>query len=157
MVNSVVMTASIERPAHIEQPPSGCNAAERRRALFRRGDPAGRGKPSFSAEVRCNNGWFGEAGKRPPGPPDAAVISEQDLSTYVASFARTGFFGPDSWYMNDAGNIAYAAQAKNGGGLTLPVLFLHAAYDSTCETMDSRLPEPMRRDCADLTEAVVPS
>ena len=151
------MTASIERPAHIEQPPSGCNAAERRRALFRRGDPAGRGKPSFSAEVRCNNGWFGEADKAPSVPRDAAVISEQDLSTYVASFARTGFFGPDSWYMNDAGNIVYGAQAKNGGALTLPVPFLHAAYDSTCETMDSRFAEPMRRDCTDLTEAVIPS
>ena len=59
--------------------------------------------------------------------------------------------------MNDASNIAYAARAKNGGALTLPVLFLHAACDDTCDTMDSRLAEPMRRDCAELTEAVVPS
>ena len=65
--------------------------------------------------------------------------------------------GPDSWYMNDEANIAYAAQARNGGALTLPVLFLDAAYDETCDTMDSRLAEPMRRDCPDLTEAVVPS
>jgi pimeloyl-ACP methyl ester carboxylesterase len=50
--------------------------------------------------------------------------------------------------------IAYAAQAKNGGALTLPVLFLHAAYDYTCETTDSSFAEPMRRD---LTEAVIPS
>ena len=59
--------------------------------------------------------------------------------------------------MNDAANIAYAAQAKNGGALTLPVLFLHAPYDYTCETMDSRFAEPMRRDCTELTKAVVPS
>ena len=58
--------------------------------------------------------------------------------------------------MNDASNIAYAARAKNGGALTLPVLFLHAACDDTCDTMDSRLAEPMRRDCTELTEAVVP-
>ena len=48
--------------------------------------------------------------------------------------------------MSDAANIAYAARAKNGGKLTLPVLFLHATYDYTCETMDSRFAEPMRRD-----------
>jgi pimeloyl-ACP methyl ester carboxylesterase len=37
------------------------------------------------------------------------------------------------------------------------VLFLHGAYDTTCETMKSRLAEPMRADCADLTEVVVKS
>ncbi|MGA8749890.1 MAG: alpha/beta hydrolase [Pseudolabrys sp.] len=127
------------------------------RLLFRKGDPAGRGKPSASAEVRRDNGWFGGADKPPSVPRDAGVISEQDLSIYVASFARTGFFGPDSWYMNDAANMAYAARAKNGGALTLPVLFLHAASDYICETVGSDLAEPMRRDCTDLTEAVVPS
>jgi len=35
------------------------------------------------------------------------------------------------------------------------VLFLHAAYDYTCETVDSRLADPMRRSCTDLTEVVV--
>jgi len=33
----------------------------------------------------------------------------------------------------------------------------HAAYDYICETMDSSFAEPMRRDCTDLTEAVIPS
>ena len=59
--------------------------------------------------------------------------------------------------MNAAANTAYAAQANKGGKLTLPVLFLHGAYDYTCETIDSRLAEPMRGDCADLTEVIVPS
>jgi len=108
------------------------------------------------AEVRRNNGWFGGAHEAPSVLRDAGVIT-LDLSIYVASCARTGFFGPDSWYMNDAANIAYAVQAKNGGALTLPVLFLHAPYDYPCETMDSRFAEPMRRDCTELTEAVVPS
>jgi pimeloyl-ACP methyl ester carboxylesterase len=35
------------------------------------------------------------------------------------------------------------------------VLFLHAEYDTICETVDSRLAEPMRAQCADLTEAVL--
>ena len=39
----------------------------------------------------------------------------------------------------------------------MPVLFLHGAYDYTCETIDSRLAEPMRLHCADLTEVVVES
>jgi pimeloyl-ACP methyl ester carboxylesterase len=39
----------------------------------------------------------------------------------------------------------------------MPVLFLHGAYDTTCETMHSRLAEPMRHDCTDLTEVVVNS
>jgi pimeloyl-ACP methyl ester carboxylesterase len=126
-------------------------------ALFRKGDPAGRGKPSFGAEVSRDNGWFAGADKAPSVPRDSDVISDQDLSIYAASLARTGFFGPDSWYMNAAANIAYAAQAKNGGTLTLPVLFLHGAYDYICETIDSRFAEPMRCDCTDLTEVVVPS
>ena len=39
----------------------------------------------------------------------------------------------------------------------MPVLFLHAEYDYVCETMQSRLAEPMRTDCSDLTEVVVQS
>jgi pimeloyl-ACP methyl ester carboxylesterase len=127
------------------------------RALFRKGNPAARGKPSRTAEVRRDNGWFGGADKAPAVPRDPDVITEQDLSIYTAALARAGFFGPDSWYMNAAANIAFAARAPNGGKLSLPVLFLHAAHDYTCDTIGSRLAEPMRRDCADLAEVVVPS
>jgi len=125
------------------------------RALFRKGNPAGRGKSPRTAEVRRDNGWFGGAGKAPAVPRDPAVISEEDLSIYAAALARTGFFGADSWYMNSAANTAYAGRAKDAGKLTPPVLFLHGACDYTCETIDSRLAEPMRRDCADLTEVIV--
>ena len=59
--------------------------------------------------------------------------------------------------MNHARNIAYAARAAAGGRLSMPVLFLHGAYDYTCETIDSRLAEPMREYCDDLTEVVVQS
>lgn len=38
---------------------------------------------------------------------------------------------------------------------SLPVLFLHAAWDAVCDTVHSRLAEPMRDDCADLTEVTV--
>ncbi len=127
------------------------------RALFRKGNPAGMAKPSRLAGVRRDNGWFGGAEAAPAVPRDPDVISETDLSIYTAALTRSGFFGADSWYMNAPANLAYAARAQQDGRLALPVLFLHAAHDATCETLESRLAEPMRRDCADLTEAVVAS
>lgn len=57
--------------------------------------------------------------------------------------------------MNDAANIAYAAEAPNFGRLTLPVLFLHASWDANCDTAHSRLADPMRADCADLSEVTI--
>ncbi len=39
----------------------------------------------------------------------------------------------------------------------MPVLFLHAAYDYICETLVSRLAEPMRAHCSNLTEVTIPS
>ena len=41
-------------------------------------------------------------------------------------------------------NAAYARRAPGGGRLAMQVLFLHGAYDQTCETVTSRLAEPMR-------------
>jgi len=126
------------------------------KALFRKGDPKSVGKPSRTAFARKNGGMAGPHGF-PDVPRDAAVITEQDLEAYTAALTRNGFFGPDSWYMNHKANAAYARRATNGGRLAMPVLFLHGAYDVTCETMASPLAEPMRRDCAELMEVVVPS
>jgi pimeloyl-ACP methyl ester carboxylesterase len=127
------------------------------KTLFRKGDPAGAHKPAFSAIVRRDRGFYGGAPAAPNVGQDAAVLSEADLSTYTASLTRNGFFGPDSWYMNDASNAAYASTAVNGGRLEMPVLFLHGKYDHICETVESSLAEPMRGLCADLTERIVPS
>ena len=127
------------------------------RALFRRGSAEAVGKPARTAAIRRAGGWFGGAGRAPDLPLDTGVLTPEEASQYAAALARNGFFGPDSWYMNHAANAAYAARAPGGGRLALPVLFLHGAYDTTCETMTSRLAEPMRRDCADLAEVVVAS
>jgi pimeloyl-ACP methyl ester carboxylesterase len=126
------------------------------KALFRRGDPSRVGKPAPTSMVRKAGGWFG-GGACPDVPRDPDVLTEQDMEAYTAALVKNGFFGPDSWYMNHKANGAYAKRAANGGKLAMPVLFLHGAYDTTCETMTSKLPEPMRRDCADLTEVVVQS
>ncbi len=127
------------------------------RAMFRAGGPAGKGQPAMTAYVRANGGWFGPGQAAPNVPRDESVLTEADEHAYTAALTRNGFFGPDSWYMNGAANMAYAAQAGDKTRLEMPVLFLHAAYDTVCETLDSRLAEPMRAHCADLTEAVVES
>lgn len=127
------------------------------KALFRKGDPSHVGKPSRTAMVRIQGGWFGGADKAPDFPPDTDVLTEADVAAYTAALARNGFFGPGSWYMNHEANGAWAAKSVNGGRLTMPVLFIHAEYDTTCDTVHSRLADPMREDCADLTEATAQS
>jgi pimeloyl-ACP methyl ester carboxylesterase len=127
------------------------------RALFRAGDPAGKGQPAITALVRAQGGWFGPGQPAPAIPRDDSVLSEADESQYVAALKANGFFGADSWYMNGDANRAYAERAKANWRLQMPVLFLHAAYDYVCETIDSRLAEPMRAHCANLSEAKVAS
>jgi pimeloyl-ACP methyl ester carboxylesterase len=127
------------------------------KALFRSGNQKGKGKPARTALVRRDHGWFGGGGVAPDLPLDQGVLTEEDLNQYASALARNGFFGPDSWYMNTVQNAAYANASRNDGRLSLPVLFLHGMYDYTCETLISRLAEPMRRDCSDLTEVIVDS
>jgi pimeloyl-ACP methyl ester carboxylesterase len=127
------------------------------KALFRKGDPNGRGKPARTALVRKRGGWFGDGAPAPDVPRDADVLSEAELCAYAAALERNGFFGPDSWYMNHAANAAYAGEAANGGRLDMPALFLAARWDYTCECIDSRLAEPMRGYIRDLTEGIVDS
>lgn len=127
------------------------------KALFRAGNPDGKQKPGRLSTVRRDGGWFGGGGRAPDLPLDTKVLGEVELDAYVAALTRNGFFGPNSWYMNASRNAALAAASPDGGRLTLPALFLHGEYDYTCETVESRLAEPMRRACSDLTEAVVRS
>ena len=122
--------------------------------LFRAGNPAGAGQPAVTSSVRKNGGWFGPLPAAPDLPMDTSVLTEEDYWKYVAGLERNGFFGPDSWYMNAARNMAFAKEARNGGRIDLPVLFIHAAYDFICETRTSRLAEPMRAACTNLSEAV---
>lgn len=123
---------------------------------FRAGGPEGKGQPAGTAFTRANNGWFGGGTQIPDVPRDETVLTQADEDAYAESLERNGFFGPDSWYMNGAANIAYAARAKSPR-IEMPALFLHGAYDYVCETLDSDLARPMRETCADLTEAVVNS
>jgi len=125
------------------------------KALFRKGNPAGVGKPAVTATTRADGGWFGGADRAPDIRADHDVASAVDLAAYAAALTRNGFAGPNAWYVNHDANAAYAARAHNGGELEMPVLFLHARYDYVCETVGSRLAEPMRRHCSDLVEHVL--
>lgn len=127
------------------------------KALMRAGQPDGLGKPYRTSSFRLDGGWFGGAGAAPDLPLDARVLSEEALRQYASALAANGFFGPDAWYMNAQRNIDYAARAPSGGRLAMPVLFLHAAYDWICETRTSKLADPMRAMCDDLSEVVVQS
>ena len=127
------------------------------RALFRAGTPEAITKPARTAFVRAQGGWFGPGQGAPALPRDASVLTEQDEHAYVAALERNGFAGPDSWYMNAQVNLEYAQRARANWHLKMPVLFVHAEYDAVCETLQSRLAEPMRAQCEDLTEAVVAS
>ena len=128
------------------------------KALFRANLVEGGGKPVMTAFVRANGGWFGPGGAAAPDlPRDELVITQEDEHQYTAALERNGFFGPDSWYMNGDANTAYANKVKSNWRLKMPVLFLHAANDQVCETLKSRLADPMREHCPDFSEAVVKS
>lgn len=127
------------------------------KALFRKGDPDGFGKPSATAMTRINGGWFGSTRAAPDVPMDIDVVTEEDLQIYAEALDRNGWFGPGSYYMNHAANAEYAGRALNNGHLDMPVLFIAARYDYTCETISSTLAAPMRDFCSDLTEMVLPT
>jgi soluble epoxide hydrolase/lipid-phosphate phosphatase len=57
--------------------------------------------------------------------------------------------------MNHKTNAEYAKLARNDGYLDMPVLFLNARYDYVCECTHSRLAEPMRKYCRNLTEDTI--
>lgn len=127
------------------------------RLAFRTTDPASKGTPAITAMVRAQGGWFGPGAPAPALPRDEAVLTQEDEDRYTEALVRNGFFGPDSWYMNGDANTAYAQAARANWRLAMPVLFLHAEYDAVCETVTSRLAEPMREWCADLTERIIPA
>jgi pimeloyl-ACP methyl ester carboxylesterase len=137
------------------------------KGLFRKGDPSGVGKPAMTAMVRKAGGFFGDfEGAEDPHfglahakdlPVDEDVISEEELQVYTEALEKNGFFGPSAWYVNMEANGAYAATSLNGGTLEMPVLFIGAMYDYTCETITSRAKEPMIKLCGNLTLDVIKS
>jgi len=134
--------------------PMDANARGFLKLAFRKGNPAGEGQRAMTATARRNRGLLGGA-TFPDLPIDTDVITEEDLSVYASALERNGFFGPSSWYMNHETNASYCCKALHDGYLDMPVLFLAALYDYVCESVHSRLGEPMRRYCRNLTKEVL--
>ena len=123
--------------------------------LYRASPPVEPGQVSVAASIRARGGLFGNDMRAPALPRDESMLPKEDFDTLVEAFRTKGFRGPNAWYLNDPANAAYAADAPSFGRLSLPVLFIHAARDATCETRQSTLANPMRESCLDLTEAVI--
>lgn len=136
--------------------PMDTNVYKLVKLLFRKGNPEGEGKPAMTSTARRSHGMLGGS-EIPDVPRDNDVVTEEDLSIYVAALQRNGFYGSSSWYMNHLTNAEYAKTAQNGGYLDMPVLFLTAQYDYVCECVHSRLAEPMRVYCRNLTEETIRS
>ena len=66
------------------------NVANTVKALFRKGNPRGKGKPSRTAVVRREGGWFGGAGQAPDLPMDTDLLTQNDFETYVTSLQSNG-------------------------------------------------------------------
>lgn len=126
-------------------------------SLYRPGNPASGGLVSPSALITRNGGRYGAAHRAPPTQPDPALWPLADFDALTEAFHVTGFRPANTWYLNDAANIAYAHAAPDGGRLHQPVLLVNGDWDIICDINRGRLGEPMRGACQDLTIANVPA
>jgi len=120
-------------------------------SIYRTGNPASMGKVSPSALMTLNRGRYGSAHRAPPTAPDPTLWPPADFDALAEAFRAHGFRPVNAWYLNDTANIAYARAAPDGGRLRQPVLFINGGWDAICDIDRSRLGEPMRRACQDLS------
>lgn len=125
--------------------------------IYRRGDPKFTGNVYPSALVTRNGGWFGNAHRAPSLPPDPELWPAADFKVLVEAFRVTGFRPGNSWYLNDAANMAFAQRAPDGGRLRQPVLFVNGDFDAICDITRTHLGDSMRRTCQDLSITNMPS
>ena len=137
--------------------PMDKNPAALLQAMFQKGSPDGFKQPAGTAYTRKQGGWFAGAPEAPAVPRDDDVVSAEELAVYSKYAAENGFRGPNSWYMNHEANAEYSKLAVKDGRLDMPALFLAARYDYVCESVTSRLAEPMRELCSNLTEEIIDS
>ncbi|WP_446743093.1 alpha/beta fold hydrolase [Silvibacterium acidisoli] len=119
--------------------------------IYRCGDPKTVGKVYPSALATRNGGWFGAAHRAPSMAADPALWPADDFYALMEAFRVTGFRPGNSWYLNDAANVAYARSAADGGRLQQPVLFVNGDFDGICDITRTHLGDPMRKACVNLT------
>jgi pimeloyl-ACP methyl ester carboxylesterase len=120
-------------------------------SIYRSGNPASEGKVSPSALFTLNRGRYGSAHRAPATPPDPALWLPTDFDALCEAFLAHGFRPANAWYLNDTANIAYARAAPDAGVLQQPVLFINGERDPICDINRSRLGEPMRSACRELS------
>jgi pimeloyl-ACP methyl ester carboxylesterase len=126
-------------------------------SIYRPGNPTSAGKASPSALITANGGRYGSAHRAPPTAPDPTLWPSADFDALVDSFRATGFRPGNAWYLNDTANGVYAHSAPGGGRLHQPVLFVNGDWDAITDINRSRLGEPMRSACGDLTVTNLPA
>jgi pimeloyl-ACP methyl ester carboxylesterase len=126
-------------------------------SMFRRGNPASAGKISPSALLTKAGGRYGSSHRAPATEPDPTLWPSADFDTLIEAFRATGFRPANAWYLNGTANIAYSHAAPHGGELRQPVLFVNSDWDAICDINRSRLGEPMRCSCKNLSVMSVPA
>lgn len=114
--------------------------------------------PAFTSTVLQDGGWFSGVDQLPPADqiPDP-LLSPELLTEVTSAMEKGGYFAPGAYYYNNDNNKAYNALENVKPTLEFPVLFIEARFDDVAETVVSRLADPMRRYCKNLTEASIAS
>lgn len=124
------------------------------KTFFRKSSPSVLGKLAHTATVRRGSGLLHGEGTLPETSLDGTILSEEIFEELVSAMESTSFFPADSYYMNHERNREYVlTQRKNDGILTMPCLFIQAKFDTVCDTVNSRLLEPMTQLCKNFSFA----
>ncbi|EXF76190.1 hypothetical protein CFIO01_03583 [Colletotrichum fioriniae PJ7] len=126
------------------------------KALWQPGKPVYPPKPIFTSTVRKDGGWFGGI-PQPPSPDQlpSPLLEGEVFDEFTKAMKKTGYWPGSAYYMNHERNHEFNSKAPNDGKFEKPALLIHAAFDYVCETKTTRLPEPMRQACSNLTEVTI--
>lgn len=109
--------------------------------------------PYWSANVR-KTGWTG--GALEPSKfhgQESTTLAPDVLESFMINMQKTGFWPGSAYYLNHERNSEYNSNMKQH--LTQPALFIHARWDMVCDTKTSKLLQPMREACSNLTEVTI--
>jgi soluble epoxide hydrolase/lipid-phosphate phosphatase len=114
-------------------------------------------QPAFTSNIRKQGGLFGGNPAPPAEVLPAPLMEGEVYDAFLAATEKTGIYGGCAYYLHHKANAAYSEKAPNGGklGKDKPVLFMHAKFDPGFPTLTSRLADPMREACENLTEVTV--
>jgi soluble epoxide hydrolase/lipid-phosphate phosphatase len=125
------------------------------KSIFVPANSARYGLPGPTSTVVRDGGWFGGNSRAPEVELSQTVLDESLFESLEGSLKRNGFFGPTAYYLNHDANHNYSTTSVDGGVLTVPALFIEARFDRVYTTSISRLCEPMRKYCQNLTECSI--